>query len=115
MSSSEFSYMQCVAKAEFNPASLTGTFQPLNGTGFSDSAKIVPIYNGSSTITVELSLDGVTPHIQLPPLGTIILDLQTNHYDGGTYGTGTLIVRANQIIWGRTALNPGYIEIMGIR
>lgn len=113
--SDDFSYMQCTVKSEFNPSTLTGTFQPMNGTGFSDSAKIMKIYNPSTTVSIDVSLDGVNSHDFIPPLGTIIIDFQTNHYDGGTYGTGTLVVRKGQILWGRTAVNPTYVQIIGFR
>lgn len=111
----EFSYFQCTTKAQFNPASLTGSYQALNGTGFSDTAKILKIYNPSSTISIDISLDGVNDHDFIPPLGTLIVDFQTNHYDGGTYGTGTLVVRAGQILYGKTASNPTFIQIVGYR
>ena len=113
--SEEFSFFQCVTKAEFNPASLTGSFQPLNGAGFSDDAKIMKIYNPSTTASIDISLDGVTPHDFIPPLATLIVDFQTNHYDGGTYGTGTLKVRKGQILYGKTASNPTYLQIIGYR
>lgn len=112
----ELSRLQAVAKSEFNPASLTGTFQPLNGpNGFEDTVKIWKIYNPSTTISIELSLDGVNSHDFIPPQGTQIIDCQTNHYDGGTYGTGTLNIAKGQIIWGRTATNPTYLQIVGYR
>jgi hypothetical protein len=109
--SDEFSAVQCVVKSSFNPASLTGSYQALNGTGFSDNVKILKLYNGSSTVSIDISLDGVTDHDFIPPLGTLIVDFQTNHYDGGTYGTGTLNVRAGQILWGKTAANPTYLRL----
>ena len=111
----ELSRVQCVTKAEFNPASLTGSFQALNGSGLSDTAKILQMYNPSETVSLEISLDGVTAHMFLPPLGTLIIDFQTNHYDGPVYASGTLNVAKGQIIWGRTAPNPTYIQIIGYR
>ena len=113
--SDEFSCVQCVTKAEFDPSTLTGSYQALNGTGFSDSVKIYKLYNGSTTVSIDISLDGVTAHDFIPPLGTLIVDFQTNHYDGGTYGTGTLVVRKGQIIYGKTASNPTYLQIIGYR
>ncbi len=113
--SDELSCVQCVTKAVFNPASLTGTYQALNGTGFSDSVKIWKLYNGSTTVSIDISLDGVTDHDFIPPLGTMIVDFQTNHYDGGTYGTGTLNLRKGQIIFGKTAESPTFLQIIGYR
>lgn len=111
----EYSFMQCVTKSEFNMAGLSSSFAAMNGSGFSDSAKILKIYNPSTTIAIEVSLDGVTAHDFIPPLSALIVDFQTNHYDGGTYGTGTLVVRKGQIIFGRVAPNPTYLQIIGYR
>lgn len=108
-------YFQCTLKASFNPASLTGSYQPLNGTGFSDTAKILKIYNPSSTVSIDISLDGVNDHDFIPPGGTLIVDFQANHNIQGSYGTGTLVVRAGQILYGKTAANPTYIQIVGYR
>lgn len=122
--SEELSRVQCVLKAQFNPASLTGSYQPLNGAGsqsdasqvgFSDTAKILKIYNPSTTISIDISLDGVNDHDFIPPLGTLIIDFQTNHYDSSTYGTGTLNVAKYQIIFGKTAAQPTYLQISGFR
>jgi len=113
--SDELSCVQCVTKASFNPASLSGTYQALNGSGFSDSAKILKLYNGSTTVSIDISLDGVNNHDFIPPLGTLIVDFQTNHYDGGSYGTGTLVVRKGQILYGKTAENPTFLQIIGYR
>lgn len=111
----ETSRVQCVLKSEYNPASLTGTYQALNGTGFSDTVKILKIYNPSTTVSIDISLDGVNPHDFICPLGTLIVDFQTNHYDGPIYGTGTLNVAAGQILWGKTAANPTFLQIVGYR
>lgn len=111
----ELSRLQCIPKAEFDPADLTGTFQPMNGTGLSDDIKMWKIFNPSSTHFVEVSLDGVTPHDFIPPLSTFVLDVQTNHYDGPIYGAGTLNMARGQIIWGRTAPNPSFLQFVGYR
>jgi hypothetical protein len=122
--SEEFSSVQCVLKAQFNPASLNGTYQAMNGAGsqsdasvvgFSDSAKILKIYNPSTTVSIDVSLDGVNDHDFIPPLGTLIVDFQTNHYDGPIYGSGTLNVRKGQILYGKTAENPTFIQFVGYR
>lgn len=113
--SEELSCVQCVTKSIFNPASLTGSYQPLNGTGFSDTVKIWKLYNGSTTVSIDISLDGVNDHDFIPPMGTLIVDFQTNHYDGGTYGTGTLNLRKGQILFGKTAEQPAYLQIVGYR
>lgn len=108
-------YVHCVTKAEFNPAALTGSYQALNGTGFSDSVKILKIYNPSTTVSIDISLDGVTAHDFIPPLGTLIVDFQTNHSSEQTSGTGTLNLRKYQILWGKTASNPSFVQMVGYR
>lgn len=124
MAGQEFSRVQCVLKAQFDLGSLTGSYQPLNGAGtqsdssqvgFSDTAKILKIYNPSTTVSIDISLDGVNDHDFIPPLGTLIVDFQTNHYDGGTYGTGTLNVAQDQILFGKTAAHPTFLQIIGYR
>lgn len=107
------SRVQCATKAQFNPASLTGTYQALNGTGFSDAIKVLQLYNGSETISIDISLDGVTDHMFIPPLGTLIVDFQANHESAPSYGMGTLNVARNQILWGKTASQPNYLQIVG--
>lgn len=111
----ELMSVQCVTKAVFNPASLTGTYQAMNGTGFDDTIKILKLYNGSTTVSIDISLDGVTNHDFIPPLGTLIVDFQTNHADSASFGTGTLNVRNGQILWGKTAESPTYLQMVGYR
>lgn len=111
----ELSRVQCVLKAQFDPTTLTGSYQPLNGSGFSDTAKILKIYNPSTTVSIDISLNGVDDHDFIPPLATLIVDFQTNHYDSASYGTGTLNVAKGQILWGKTAEQPTYLQIVGYR
>lgn len=111
----ELSCFQCITKAEFNPASLTGTFQVMNGAGFSDDIKIFKLYNPSTTVSIEISYDGITPHDFCPPLGTIIIDFQTNHSNVGGNNQGTLYGRKLQLVWGRTAANPTFFQMIGFR
>ncbi len=107
--------VQCVTKAVFNPASLTGTYQAMNGTGFSDDVKIMKLYNGSTTVSIDISLDGVNDHDFIPPLGTLIVDFQSNHADYSSYGSGTLNLRKGQILYGKTAESPTFLQIIGYR
>lgn len=124
MATEETSRVQCVLKAQFNPASITGTYAALNGAGtqsdaaqigFSDTVKILKIYNPSATVAIDISLDGVNDHDFIPPGGTLIVDFQTNHYDGPIYGSGTLNVAQGQIIYGKTAAQSTYLQIVGYR
>lgn len=113
--SEELSCVQCVTKSVFNPASLTGSYQAMNGSGFSDTVKVWKLYNGSTTVSIDISLDGVTDHDFIPPLGTLIVDFQANHYSAPSFGTGTLNLRKGQIIWGKTAESPTFLQIIGYR
>lgn len=116
--------VQAVLKAQFDPATLTGAYQALNGAGtqsnvltvgFSDSAKIVKIWNPSTTVSIDISLDGLNDHDFIPPLATLIVDFQANHADGSSSAAGTLNVRLGQIIWGKTAAHPTFLQIIGYR
>ena len=109
----ELSSVQCTVKAVFNPASLTGSYQAMNGAGFSDAVKIMKLYNGSTTVSIDISLDGVNNHDFIPPLGTLIVDFQSDHADNSAYGSGTLNVRKGQILYGKTAESPTFLQIIG--
>lgn len=111
----ELSRVQCVPKSSFNPASLTGSYQALNGNGFGDDVKIWKLYNGSTTVSIDISLDGVTDHDFMPPLGTLIVDFQAGHADNSAYGSGTLYLAKGQILYGKTAANPTFLQIVGYR
>ncbi len=111
----ETSRVQCVLKSQFDPTTLTTSYQPMNGSGFSDTVKVLKIYNPSTTISIDVSLDGVNSHDFIPPQSTLIVDFQTNHYDGPIYGSGTLNVAMGQILWGKTASQPTFLQIIGYR
>ena len=120
----ETSRVQCALKAQIDPGGLSSSYTPLNGAGtqsdssqvgFSDTVKILKIYNPSTSISIDVSLDGVQDHDFIPPGGTLIVDFQTNHYDGPIYGTGTLNVPYGQILFGKTAAHPTYLQIVGYR
>ena len=110
----ELSSFQCILAANFDLATLTGSFQPLNGTGFSDDIKMLKIYNGNG-VGVDISYDGVNKHDFWPAGATIIFDFQTNHSDNSAYGAGTLNGRKGQIIWGRTSTTSTQLQIAGYR
>lgn len=105
--------VEAATKAEFDISTLTGTFQALNGSGFSDAIKILKIYNPSTTVSIELSLDGVVAHDFIPPRGTMIIDFQANGETAPNSGVSILNVSKAQIIYGRTAPNPTYLQIVG--
>jgi len=105
---------QAIPNASFDLTTLTGSFQPLNGTGFSDDIKMLVIYNGGS-VGVDISYDGVTKHDFWPAGGTLVFDFQANHSDNSSYGSGILNGRKGQIIWGRTSTTSTYLQISGYR
>ena len=110
----ELSSFQCITAASFDLSTLTGSFQSLNGTGFSDDIKILKIYNGSA-VAVDISYDGVTKHDFWPVGATLIIDLQANHSDNSAYGAGTLNGRKGQIIYGRTSTTATQLQMAGYR
>ena len=114
MSAPQLDSFQPILMQQFNPASLTGTFQAVTVAGFSDNIKIMKVFNGS-TISIDVSYDGTNPHDIWPAGATIIIDLQTNHNANPPYGSGTLNGRLGQVIWVRTSVHPTYLSISGLR
>jgi hypothetical protein len=110
----DLSSFQFIPRAVFNTATITGTYQALNGTGFGDDIKILKIYN-AGTQGIDISYDGVTDHDFYPSGATIIIDLQTNHADNSAYGAGTLYGRKGQVIFGKGTAGTGNLYIIGIR
>ena len=110
----DLQYFQCIPRATFNTATLTGSYAALNGTGFADDIKILKIFNGG-TLGIDISYDGVTDHDFFPAGATIIIDLQTNHADGSSSGAGTLGGRQGQIIFGKGTAGVGNLYISGYR
>lgn len=114
MSSPQYDWFQSITALQFNPVSLTGSFQPVSAAGFSDNIKIMTVYNGSN-VAIDYSFDGVNLAGVWPAGATLVIDLQTNHDDNPPYGSGTLNGRLGQIIWVRTSVNPTYLTIGGFR
>lgn len=110
----ELSSFQCIPRAVFNTASLTGSYVSLNGSGFGDDIKILKIYN-AGTLGIDISYDGVTDHDYFPAGATLIIDLQSNHSDNSAYGAGTLNGRKGQIIFGKGTAGVGNLYIIGYR
>lgn len=99
-----------ITRADFNSASLNGTYQSLNGAGFEDTVKVLKIYN-TSDVLVDLSFDGVTPHDVVPAGSAFILDMQTNRDYLGASWQG----KQNQIVYGLGSAGTGTIYIVGYR
>lgn len=112
-----------VEMAIFNTAGMAGTYAALNGSssyaiytgnGFPDDIKILKIYN-DGTQGVTISLDGTTNHDYMPSKGTLIVDLQANHADTSSFGSGTKNGRKGQILYGKGTAGTGNIYISGFR
>ena len=115
MSGEEYDFIQCIPKTVFNPASLNGTYQVMNGTGFADNVKIYKLFNGSTSVSIDISYDGINNHDFIPPQGTCIIDFQANHSTSGGHGSGTKYGRAGQLIWGKVAESPNFLQMIGFR
>lgn len=110
----EFDSVQCIPNASFDLATLTGSFQALNGSGTADDIKQLVIYNGG-TVGVDISYDGVTKHDFWPSGATIVLDFQANHAENPNSSGGTKYLRKGQIIWGRTSTTSTFLQMSGYR
>lgn len=111
----ELDSVQFITKAVFNPASLTGTYQPLNGSGFSDDVKIFEMFNPSTTVSIDISYDGVNDHDFIGPNQAKIRDFQANHANNPNSAAGTKYGRKGQIVWGKTAESPTFLQMIGSR
>lgn len=111
----DLSSMQAITMAVFDTASLSGTYQSLNGTGFSDDVKVLKFYNGSNVgVTVSYN-NGIADQDFFPSAATQIIDLQANHADNSAYGSGTLNGRKGQIVFGKGSAGTGNFYIIGYR
>jgi hypothetical protein len=110
----DLSSFTCIPAASFDLTTLTGSFAPMNGTGFGSDIKILKIYNGSA-VGVDISFDGVTKHDFWPAGATLIIDFQANHTNNSSYGSGTLNGRAGQVIYGRTSTTATQLQMAGYR
>ena len=114
----ELSTFTCIELAIFDAATLSGTYQVMNGAaqqtgtgsvGFQEDIKIMKIYNDGST-GVTISYDGVINHDYLPSKGTMIIDLQSNHKND-SQAAGTLIGRKRQIVYGKGSASAAALNI----
>lgn len=107
------SRVQGVPKSEFDLSGLNASYQPLNGAGFANPVRVLKIYNPSTTVSIDVSFDGVEDNDFIPPLSTLIVDFQANHESGPVYDSGVWKVSRYQILWGKTASNPTFLQIIG--
>lgn len=102
-----------IARTKFDSASLTGSYAALNGSGTTDTCRMIKMYNASN-VDVDISYNGTTDHDFLPVGGTMILDLQTNS-DKTSGGDGKYVMKKSQIIYGKGSAGTGYIYIIGYK
>jgi len=114
MSNPELDSFQAITASQFDPGTLTGSFQPIFTSGFPDNIKIMEVYNGGS-VAIDVSYDGTNLHAVWPAGATLIVDFQTNHACNPSYGAGTLNGRAGQNVWVRTSVHPTWVTIGGFR
>ena len=110
----ESNFVQAVPVLQFDPASLTGSFQAMSVSGFSEAVKVLHMYNGS-TSAVDVSLNGTDLHAVWPAGGTLVIDLQANHQSVAPSSGGVLNARKGQNIWVRTSVNPTWLTVGGFR
>ena len=73
----ESNSVRAISLKSFDSANILSTFQPLNGTGLSDSIKILRIVNDSNK-DVIISLDGVNNSDIILKNSDLILEFQAN-------------------------------------
>lgn len=105
-------YFQCIPLSTYNTASISGTYAALNASGFASPIRVMKIYNAGSA-AVTISYDGVTDHDIIPAGYTFQISLQANHADNSAYGSGTLVGRQGQIIYGKGTAGTGNLYISG--
>ena len=110
----EKDYFTCIDMATFALSGLGASYAALNGTGFSDSIKVLKIYNGG-TVGVTISYDGITDHDIYPASSTFVIDLQTNHANDSQCASGTKYGRKGQIIYGKGTAGTGTLYIVGYK
>lgn len=116
MTGEQLDSVQFITKAAFDPAALDGTYQPMNGpNGFTDDVKIFEMYNGSTTVAIDISYDGVEDHDFIGPGQTKCRDFQANHANNPNSSGGTKYGRKGQIVYGKTAEAPTYLQMIGAR
>jgi len=114
MATQDQDYFQFIPASQFNPASLTGSFQPVFTNGFPDTVKILEVYNGA-TVAMDVSYDGVNLHEVWPAGATLIIDFQANHSTNQPFGGGNLFGRQGQNVWVRTSVNPTWLTVGGFK
>ena len=102
------------------------SYQYFTGSGFQNDIKIMELYNASNVLVI-LSYTMITVDIMgtptnvnvrnatLPPGATKIIDLQTNHSDNSSYGSGRLNGKQGQLVWGNATAGTGNVYISGYR
>src|SRR5271170_7261012 len=118
----ELGSFQIIEMAVFNTSGFSGgttynllngstSYQYFTGNGFQYDIKIMELYNASNVL-ITLSYTQITIPIMgvptivnvrnstLPPGATKVIDLQANHGDFSSYGSGVLNGKQWQLVWG---------------
>ena len=126
---------QCIEMAIYDSSNFSGgttwdllngpsSYQYFTGSGFQNDIKILELYNGSNVLII-LSFTMITVNVMgtptnvnvqnatLPAGATKIIDLQANHADTSSYGSGTLNGKQGQLVWGNAAAGTGNVYISG--
>jgi hypothetical protein len=114
MSSPEFNWFQAIPASQFDPGTLSSSFQPIFPAGFPDNIKIMHLFNGGA-VAVDVSFDGVNLAFVWAAGSKMIVDLQANHKDNSESGAGTLYGNKGQNVWVRTSVNPTFLTVGGFR
>jgi hypothetical protein len=95
--STDYNSLERETIINFDASTLTGTYQKISGSGFTNPGKAFKIYNSSSSL-VALSSNGI------PPTSLFIFDIQTNA-DGTGGRQGVWQLKKGEDIYARTISN----------
>jgi hypothetical protein len=111
--SSENNFVESVELSTFDSSTLTGTFQPINGSGLSDDVKILRIINDSDK-TITISYDGVNDSDVILTKSSETFEFQTNAQEVPE-GAGIKYARKGQVIYAKGPAGSGNIYVGGYR
>jgi len=101
--STDYNSLERETIINFDASTLTGSYQKISGSGFTNPGKAFKIYNSSSSL-VALSSNGIDDHDFVPPTSLFIFDIQTNA-DGTGGRQGVWQLKKGEDIYARTISN----------
>lgn len=108
----EENFLQPIPREEFNSASLTGSYQVVNTSGFPASLKILKIWNDAN-VPMNISFNGSTAHDFAPAKSGFVLDAQANHQTEGQSSAGTKYLRKGTKLYVSGTAGSGNLYVMG--